>query len=377
MAHKIKSELIRLSKCSISLDEKKAVNKVLDSEFLGMGPEVNKFEEELSSFFGRKAIATVNGTAALHLALQCANINTNHSVLVPSLTYIASFQSITAAGATPIACDVLEDSLLLDLKDAENKLTNNTKAIMPVHYSGGVGDLSKVYDFAENYNLRVIEDAAHAFGSTYNGKKVGSFGDIACFSFDGIKNITSGEGGVIITDDQKVIKKAMDARLLGVINDSKKRYLGGRSWMFNSKEQGWRYHMSDIMAAIGRVQLKKFPLLLAKRRKLAIHYDKLFSNSNRIITLDRDYNTVVPHIYPIRVKNLNDRENLKEQLLKRNIQVGYHYFPNHWLDYYKESNNHLPVTESVFPELLTLPLHPDLEESDVEYVVSEITKILG
>ena len=162
MAHKIKRKLIRLSKCSISIDEKKAVNKVLDSEFLGMGPEVNKFEEELSSFFGRRAIATVNGTAALHLALQCANINSNHSVLVPSLTYIASFQSITAAGATPIACDVLEDSLLLDLKDAENKLTNNTKAIMPVHYSGGVGDLSKIYDFAENYNLRVIEDAAHA-----------------------------------------------------------------------------------------------------------------------------------------------------------------------------------------------------------------------
>ena len=131
------------------------------------------------------------------------------------------------------------------------------------------------------------------------------------------------------------------------------------------------------MAAIGRVQLKKFPLLLAKRRKLATHYDKLLSNSNRIKTLDRDYSTVVPHIYPIRVKNLNDRENLKDQLLKRNIQVGYHYFPNHWLDYYKESNHHLPVTESVFPELLTLPLHPDLEESDVEYVVSEITKILG
>jgi dTDP-4-amino-4,6-dideoxygalactose transaminase len=211
----------------------------------------------------------VNGTAALQLALQAAGIWQGDEVLVQSLTYVASFQAISATGARPVACDVDAETLCLDWRDAEKRLTPRTKAVMPVHYAGGVGALDEIYAFAEKYGLRVIEDAAHAFGTEYQGKKVGEFGDIVCFSFDGIKNITSGEGGCIVTNDEEVLRKVRDARLLGVEKDTEKRFSGGRSWEFDVTAQGWRYHMSNIMAAIGLEQLKRFPENASQRQVLA------------------------------------------------------------------------------------------------------------
>jgi dTDP-4-amino-4,6-dideoxygalactose transaminase len=226
--------MIRLSKSCLSSLEKKSVAKVLDSEFLGMGSEVKKFEDDLTEFFGRPVLCVSTGTAALHLALQAIGLGKGDEVLVQSLTYVASFQAISATGAKAVACEVNLDNLCIDLDDAKTKLTKNTKAIMPVHYSGGVGDLYEVYLFAEKHGLRVIEDAAHAFGTKYNGEKVGSFGDIACFSFDGIKNITSGEGGCVVTSDQEVLKKISNARLLGVEGDSEKRAQRNHCFLWNT-----------------------------------------------------------------------------------------------------------------------------------------------
>ena len=196
---------MRLSKSCIGEAERRAVNRVLNRGFFGMGQEVNEFEAALGQFFGRTAICVVNGTAALHLALQAIELKPGDEVLVQSLTYVASFQAITATGAIPIPCDVCAKSLTIDLGDAKQKLSTRTKAIMPVHYAGGVGDLDRIYKFAKNNGLRVIEDAAHAFGTTYKGKEVGARGDIVCFSFDGIKNITSGEGGCVVSNDQLLL----------------------------------------------------------------------------------------------------------------------------------------------------------------------------
>lgn len=241
---------------------------------------------------------------------------------------------------------------------------------MPVHYSGGVGDLDSIYELARKYNLRVIEDAAHAFGTTYNEKLIGSFGDIACFSFDGIKNITSGEGGCIVATDSRILERIRDARLLGVERDTEKRYSGQRSWEFDVTAPGWRYHMSNIMAAIGIEQLKRFPELSGKRQTLAKLYDSKFENFKDIIKpLNRDYNTVVPHIYVVRILKSYDRKNLQEKMLEAGIQTGIHYQPNHVLSLFKSNqSSKLPITEKVFSELLTLPMHPDLREDDVEYV---------
>lgn len=369
--------IIRLSKSCIGQEEKNAVLKVLDRELLGMGEEVYFFENALSEYFGRPAICVVNGTAALHLALLACNIGTGDEVLVPSLTYIASFQAISATGAKPIPCDVDPITLTLDIKDAENRLTSNTKAVMPVHYSGGVGNLKGMYSFARQYGLRVIEDAAHAFGTTHEGNKVGGFGDISCFSFDGIKNITSGEGGCIVTNDSDVLNRVKDSRLLGVVKDSEKRYAGTRSWEFDVINQGFRYHMSNIMAAIGIEQLKKIDDFSRIRRSHAKLYDNFFKNNKNIKIINHDYDLVVPHIYVIQLSTSVLRDYLRNGLLERGIQTGYHYTPNHKLSFYSDNlTSILNTTDSIASLLLTLPLHPDLKRDEVKYIAEEVNKLV-
>ncbi|EMY69729.1 DegT/DnrJ/EryC1/StrS family aminotransferase [Leptospira vanthielii] len=371
------NKLIRLSKSCLSESEKQAVLKVLDKEFLGMGAETQEFENLLGEYFGRDTVCINTGTAALQLALQACGIGQGDEVLVQSLTYLASFQAISATGAKPISCDVEEEFCSIDIKDAERRITKNTKAIMPVHYGGQPGNLDAIYEFAKRYNLRIIEDAAHAFGTTYNSKKVGSFGDIVCFSFDGIKNITSGEGGCVVTSDKNVLNRISDLRLLGVENDTNKRYSGERSWEFDVTEQGWRYHMSNIMAAIGIEQLKRFPEMAQKRQSLAKLYDTLLREVKNVKIFNRNYDEIVPHIYPIRLQNVRNRDELRKNLLERGIQTGLHYQPNHWLSFYKANGTqYLPVTDKIYSELLTLPLHYDLSEEDVRFVCTELGQLI-
>ena len=371
------AKIIRLSKSVIGEEEKTAVLRVLEKEFLGMGEEVDRFEKKLSEVFNRDTVCVSSGTSAIQLSLEACNIGKGDEVLVPSLTYVATFQAIKATGAIPIPCDVNEDDLLIDIKDASSKITNKTKAIIPVHYTGGVGNLNGLYEFAQKNKIRVIEDAAHAFGTIYNSNLIGSIGDIVCFSFDGIKNITSGEGGCIVSNDKKIIQRAQNSRLLGVENDSQSRSMNSRSWDFNVNRQGWRYHMSNIMAAIGIEQLKKRELFFSKRKLLAIKYDQLFEKVKGISILKRDYDNVVPHIYVLRINNLVDRDSLKEDLLKRGIQIGIHYKPNHKLEYFKTiEKSILPVTEKVYSQVISLPIHPDLDVSDIEYVSKTLISIL-
>ena len=371
-------KLIRVSKSCISPAEKQAIMGVLDREYFGMGAEVQKFEVALTAFFGRPAVCVVNGTAAVHLAVQACGIGSGDEVLVPSLTYVASFQAISATGARPVACDIHPDTCILDRRDAERRLTPRTKAVMPVHYTGGVGELDDTYAFAKRHGLRVIEDAAHAFGTRHGGRRVGGFGDIACFSFDGIKNITAGEGGCVVTSDGEVLRRVRDARLLGVEKDSDRRYAGERSWEFDVTAQGWRYHMSDIMAAIGLAQLERFDELAARRAEFARSYDQLLRGKKGIRCLERDYATVVPHIYVVLLPDRTDRASLRARLLEYGIQTGVHYHPNHLLAYFRPAveTAPLPITEAIYPRLLTLPLHPDLSQGDVSFVVETLLELL-
>ena len=365
---------IRVSKSVIGSEEKEAVLNVLQHEYLGMGKDVKVFEDILKDYFNRDVVCVNTGTAALHLALQAIGIKNGDEVLVQSLTYLATFQAISATGATPVPCEIREDTFTIDLNDAEQKLTERTKVILPVHYAGCSGNLDAIYKFAEKNKLRVVEDAAHAFGTVYNDKLIGSFGDIACFSFDGIKNITSGEGGAIVSKDKTIIQKISDARLLGVIKDSEKRYLGERSWEYDVEEQGWRYHMSNIMAAIGIEQFKKFPLFKKQRQRLAKLYQKFLKDVDGIELLKHDYDLVVPHIFVLRVKKIN-RDLVRERLKNLGIHTGIHYKPNHLLKYFDSGKKFLlPITEKIYNEIITLPLHPDLTFDDVEYISHELKK---
>ncbi len=361
---------IRLSKSCIGDAEKIAVNRVLDRGFFGMGQEVKDFETGLTEFFGRPVVCVVNGTAALHLALQASGVKQGDEVLVQSLTYVASFQAITATGARPVSCDIVISSLGIDLNDAKRKITSKTKAIMPVHYAGSVGDLDAIYDFANAHGLRVIEDAAHAFGTTYKGKKVGTIGDIVCFSFDGIKNITSGEGGCVVTGDSVILDRIKDARLLGVQNDTDKRFSRERSWDPDVSYQGWRYHMSDIMAAIGKEQLANFNYHKTRRQEIAKRYVSRIGDIPSVTIFKHDYDNVVPHIFVILLGEGTDRVGLIKFLKKNGIPTGIHYKPNHLLTYFSnDSKEVLPTTDMLYPRLLTLPIHPDLDYKTVDFIV--------
>ena len=372
----MRTKKIKLSKSSLGEEESTAVLGVLEREYLGMGAEVQQFEQLLEKFFNRQVVCVVNGTAALHIALQSIGLEFGDEVLVQSITYLASFQAISAVGAKPVACDIDRQTMTINLADAEKRLTPRTKAIMPVHYSGGVGNLDEVYSFAEKNKLRVIEDAAHAFGTKFQSEIVGSFGDIACFSFDGIKNITSGEGGCIVTDDKKVLDIARDIRLLGVEKDTAKRYDLNRSWSFDVHLQGWRYHMSNIMAAIGIEQLKKFTKFKTKRQELAHAYSNKLENITEIDYIRHDYKDVVPHIFPIILPLGTDREKLRHELLGSGIETGIHYQPNHKLSLYRKHTEPLIVTDLLADRLLTLPLHPDMNIEDVNFVVSSLSDSL-
>lgn len=369
---------IRLSRSIVGKSEIEAVSLILEKGYLGMGAECQAFEQDLRAYLGgdRQVVCVNTGTSALHLALQSLGVAPGDEVLVPSLTYVASFQAVSACGATPVACDVRAETGLLDLEDAARRITPCTKALMPVHYASYPGDLNALYSFAGQHKLRVVEDAAHAFGCEYAGKKIGNLGDVVCFSFDGIKNITSGEGGAIVSANPDVIAKAQDARLLGVAKDSEKRYSGERSWEFDVTEQGWRYHMSDLMAAIGRTQLKRFESeFKPKRMALARRYREQLERMDQVRLFDTVPDAVVPHILPIRILG-GRRERVMCALSDLGIQTGLHYKPNHLLTRFGAGRARLPVVELLYKELLTLPLHPGVSFDEVDQIVDVLRNTL-
>ncbi|MCH3994793.1 DegT/DnrJ/EryC1/StrS family aminotransferase [Prevotella cerevisiae] len=368
--------MIRLSKSVVGEAESTAVAHVInDIGYLGMGEIVGLFEKDLENYIGggMKCICVNSGTAALHLAIQAVT-KPGDEVLVPSFTFVATYQAITAAGCIPVSCEIDPDSLLLDLKDAERRITPRTKVLLPVYFASNLAHMDDYREFARKHHLRLVEDAAHAFGCRHNGKLVGSSGDIVCFSFDGIKNITSGEGGAIFASDQKVIDAVSDARLLGVMKDSEKRYKGQRSYVFDVVAQGYRYHMSNIFAAIGRVQLTRFEKeFVPKRQHIAQLYTELLGHNEDVKLIPMNYHEIVPHIFPVLILH-GKREKLMKQLTEHDIQFGIQYRPNHLLTYFK-TDYPLPITEDIYKKIISLPMHPELTDEDVKSICSIVNNL--
>lgn len=368
--------MIRLSKSVVGNREAEAVAQVIEgSGYLGMGETVGLFEKELEEYIGGgyRCLCVNSGTAALHLAIQAVT-RPGDEVLVPSFTFVSTYQAITAAGCVPVSCEINPETLTLDLADAEKRITPRTTAMVPVYYASNITDIAAYQQFAAAHHLRLVEDAAHAFGCVHDGKKVGSFGDVICFSFDGIKNITSGEGGAVFTADPQVIEAVSDARLLGVCRDSEKRYKGERSWDFDVVAQGFRYHMSNIFAAIGRVQLSRFEEEFAPRRKyIARKYSSLLAANRDIRLVHMDYDCIVPHVFPLLVLN-GKRDKLTELFKANDIQFGIQYRPNHLLSYFRSSYA-LPVTEDVYSKVISVPMHSELTDKEIELICSIINSL--
>lgn len=364
--------MIKVSRGCLGDEELAKVKEALDYGYFGLAYNVVEFEEQLKKYLGAKnVVATNTGTSALHLALAALGIGEGDEVIVPSLTFVASFQVVSAMRATPVACDIYPDTLLVDIEDIRRKITERTKAIMPVHYAGNPCDMDALMKLSKERGIRIVEDAAHAFGSYYRGKKIGSFGDITCFSFDSIKNITCGDGGAVICQDGELADILRQMRLVGIDRKSHTVSWKERSWFYQVKTQGFRYHLGNINAAIGLAQLQKVDLFIARRQEICRRYDRAFKGVPLVRCLRINYNEVAPHIYVIRVKN-GRRDGLMEYLKNLDIETGINYIPNHLHPFYANPAVHLPETDKAFEEILTLPLHYGLSDADVDTVIQGV-----
>lgn len=363
---------IPLQKPSLGKEEIDAVKEVFESGWLGLGSKVQEFEEGLKRFLKAKYVVAVNtGTSALHLALEAIGIGRGDAVILPSFTFVATAQAVSQTDASLVFCDVAEDSLNADPEDIEKRISEKTKAIIIVHYRGMPCDMDKIMYLAKKNSLRVIEDASHAFGSTYKGRRIGSVGDITCFSFDPIKNITCGEGGAIVVHEEQLYKRLLMKRQLGIDKDTWSRYNNKRSWKYNVLERGYRYHLSNINAAIGICQLKKFEKLIKAKESIARRYDAAFSNINGLRIIPTDYEQTAIFMYVIRV--LRNREAFIRYLNSKGISTGIHYMPCHQFTFYRSTEIKLPITEMLSKQIVTLPLFSEMNERDVDRVINSVT----
>lgn len=363
--------MIPVSKPSLCDDEVIAVKSVFESGWLGLGANVKKFEEEVCNYLNApRFLATCNGTAALHLALRALGIGPGDEVIVPSFTFIASIQAITASGANPVFCDIDPDTLNIDVNQIEPLISKSTKAIMPVHYRGLPCDMERILKISEMHHLYVIEDAAHAFGSFYKDRQIGSFGQVTCFSFDPIKNITCGEGGGIVFHDQKQHLIAEKMRVLGIDKDTWSRYKNQRTWVYDVVSEGYRYHMPNFCAAIGLQQIKKADSF--KRRKIEIceRYDKAFAGLKKLSIIKTNYSDMFPFMYVILS---NERDDFIKYMNGKNIGTGIQYIPAHHFSYCARfERGRLNQTERISCRNVTLPLFPDMKEEEVIKVIDAV-----
>ncbi len=363
---------IPVSRPSVGMEEIEEIKKVFDSGWLGLGSTVFEFEKKLSEYLGGRDVIAVNtGTTALHVALDALGIADQDEVIVPSLTFCASVQVITALRAVPVFCEICPETLSVNVEDVRRRITSRTKAIMPVHYCGQPCDMEALLALGQKHHISIVEDAAHAFGSSYHGRKIGSFGDVTCFSFDPIKNITCGEGGAVVLGDEGIAEEIRRKRVLGIDKDTWHRYRNERSWFYEVTTQGYRYHMSNINAAIGIAQLLKFDNFIYKKRDIVRQYNDAFQEIMEIKLLHWDLQETVPFAYIVRVK-ADQRDSLMDYLNGRGVGAGIHYIANHLQPFFKGYATSLPVTEGLWREILTLPLYTEMKDEEVKYVISSV-----
>ncbi len=369
--------MLQAHRPSIGNEELEEVRKVFETGWLGMGSQVIEFENMVKEYLGVRNVVAVNtGSTALHITLDAYGIGPGDEVITPSLTFCAGIQGIISLGAIPVFCEVDPDTLNIDLDDMTGRITSKTKAIMPVHYCGYPCDMDRLLGIAGEKKVVVIEDAAHAFGSTYKGRKIGSIGDAACFSFDPIKNFTCGEGGAVTLNDDKFAEAIRRKRSLGITRDSWQRQKKAQSWYYEVVTQGYRYHMSNINAAIGIVQLKKLGRFIERRRWIVEEYNKAFKRIEGINIFKWEIREMAPFMYILRVDG-DRRDEMMDFLASKGVASGVHYIPNHLQPFFSKYATELPATEKVWKEIVTLPLFYDMTDNDVELVISSVREFFG
>lgn len=373
---------IPLSDIDLGQDEIDAVTDVLNSKWLTMGEVTRNFEIAFANYTGAKyAYAVANCTAALHIACQALGITGGDEVICPSLTFVATANSIIYTGATPVFADVTNlDDLNISPDDIVKKITNKTKAITVVHYGGYPCDMNNILQIAKEHGLNVIEDAAHAPGAEYKGKKIGTVGEIGCFSFFSNKNMTTGEGGMITTNNADLAERIKGIRSHGMTTLTWDRHKG-HAYSYDVKELGFNYRLDEMRAAIGIVQLQKLTKNNNLRERIVKAYIKELSGIDGInIPFQKYRDTSSYHIFPILLDTGIDRNQFRDALKNKGVQTSMHYPPVHLFSFYKQKYGYrggeLPITENIFDREVTLPLYPGMTADHVQYIAESIKCIL-
>lgn len=366
-------------------DDIKAVTAVLKGDYLTTGPFISSFEKAVANYVGAKfAVSFANGTAALHGACFAAGISEGDEVITSPLTFAASANCVLYQGGTPVFADIDEKTYNIDPEEIKKRITNKTKAIIPVHFTGQPANLDEIAAITKEHNLVVIEDAAHALGATYKGNMIGSISDMTMFSFHPVKHITSGEGGMITTNNKDYYEKLLQFRSHGITRDPSKLTENHGPWYYEMQFLGYNYRLTDIQAALGLSQLKKISGFIDLRKKYSSMYNEAFKNIQAITLPFQDKNGCSSwHLYVIRLQLeqlTGTRKEIFDAFHQENIGVNVHYIPVYLLPYYQKlgyKQGLCQKAEKLYEEIITLPLFPAMTENDVRDVIYAVQKIIN
>ena len=373
---------VPLSDIQFGPEEKNAVQAVLDSGWLTMGAITQAFEDEFKHYTGAKhALAVSNATVALHMACLALGIGPGDEVIVPSLTFVATANAVRYVGATPVFADIVsENDLTISLDSIQNLINSRTKAIMVMHYGGYACDMPAILELAGKHHIPVIEDAAHAVGSYLDGRHLGTLGAVGCFSFFSNKNLSTGEGGMIVTDDDRLAEKFRLLRSHGMTSLTWDRHQG-HAWSYDVVDLGYNYRIDEIRSALGREQLKKLDAYNARRRDITGKYRELLGElaPEIIIPFNEHQGISAHHIMPILLPKGTDRLKFMKNMKEQGIQTSIHYPPIHQFTSFRSDrpgSSSLTVTEDIARREVTLPLYPLLTDKQVEMVAFAIRESL-
>jgi UDP-4-amino-4,6-dideoxy-N-acetyl-beta-L-altrosamine transaminase len=373
--------MIPYGRQTIDEDDIQAVVEVLRSDYLTTGPKIAEFEKAVADYVGAKyAVAIANDTAALHAACFAAGIGEGDEVITTPITFAASSNCVLYCGGTPVFADIDPKTYNIDPEDIRHKITDRTKAIIAVHLAGQPCDMDAIHAIAKEHNLVVIEDAAHALGAEYKGKKIGALSDMTTFSFHPVKPITTGEGGMIVTDNEELYHKLVLFRSHGITRNEEDMTRMDGAWFYQQIELGYNYRITDIQCALGCSQMKKLDRFLARRRAIAKRYDEAFADCDNIVTPYQlpDTNSGW-HLYIIQVLNC-DRKAVFEKLRENGIGVNVHYIPVYQHPYYRQHGYQdvcCPVAEEVYSHIISIPIYPGLTDAQQDEVIQKIKALLS
>lgn len=361
---------------SIDENDIKAVEEVLRSDYLTTGPKIEEFERKVAAYTGAKyAVAIANGTAALHAACYAAEIGEGDEVITTPITFAASSNCVLYCGGKPVFADIDEKTYNISPEDIERKITSATKAIIAVHFTGQPCEMEKIHNIARKHNLIVIEDAAHALGAQYKGKMVGSISDMTTFSFHPVKHITTGEGGMILTNNDRLYQRLKLFRTHGITRDDKLMTKNDGPWYYEQLELGFNYRITDIQCALGISQMDKLPEFLNRRKNIAARYNEAFADNDNIqIPYQESGCDNAWHLYVIRMKN-GKRKEVFEKLRKAGIGVNVHYIPVYQHPYYRNHGYKDTIcsnAEEYYKGCISLPLYPGLKDEEQGYVIKKV-----